>query len=792
MASNESSGSELNDNYHAAVDIVPPDYEIDVFCSESNTIKTIPLNHDDFSFNKYYTQDTAKLITYMSLHLARRNINYSNLLEYLLRRLVDNQRSEYGVIIREMESQLSYISLVEVGGKKFQKFVEGKCKWKNDIITFEVKRPVTFFNHGRDNLKIYASDHVLRDPRQFCQSREHEQSFPEGHPHLETLISIPIVHEGKFLATLVFANQNFPVTQVEEFVKNKFFEVYPFLQLLGKLTKQCIKYKETIATRITAEANANAVKDKFLATMSHEIRTPLNGIVGMITMLKDAGPLNKRQQEYVHHLTQCSFQLTSLMNNILDFSKMASGRFALVKEPFDFQDVINTSLGMIDACAKSKGIEIRSSVPQDIPILLGDKQRLIQVLSNILSNAVKFTNKGFISLEVTEEGIRRKKTQTRRLRFVIKDSGVGIPYHEQGKIFEVFHRSGQPGIETISGTGLGLALVKELVKLMGGEIAVESDGVKGSKFMFTVCFDEEVRVQSRSLMKVLKNAKILVVDDRTELRLQLSEMLFKWGCIPFSLSSAEEALTYIRNGAKLDTAIIDVYMPYMDGVQLVREIRCVNPDLPIIGLSSVDNIECEKHFDVYMNKPIDQATLFPALCECVKKGRKKNTGSLPRTAKQSSKTGLRSGADKKCFYQRRRKPRDKLRILVAEDDIHNSFVIKEMLKNLGYNSRRIKMVENGQQCVNEVKRRNYDVILTDIIMPVMDGVEAVKHIRQITTKNPPLIVAVSAAVSKTDKSRCHVAGVDYYITKPLTKDKIEDVLSRVVFENKALPQRFSP
>jgi CheY-like chemotaxis protein len=318
---------------------------------------------------------------------------------------------------------------------------------------------------------------------------------------------------------------------------------------------------------------------------------------------------------------------------------------------------------------------------------------------------------------------------------------------------------------TRNGTGLGLSIARELVKMMGGAISVRSEGIegRGTTFSFHVILEEEIRIDTLKAKhrEIIAGSKILIVDDRSEIRMQLTDMLFKWECIPTAVSSGEEALQYLRHNIDFDTAIVDICMPYMSGVELAHELKLNHRTMPIIALSSVELGADSTHiFDFYMNKPIDQNLLFPALLMCLNKRWEFSTNKL------LSKPILVPTPPPR----RSPRPKEKLRILIAEDDANNTYTMKEMLSYLGFSADRIKTVSNGQKCVAEVQRRPYDVILMDLVMPVMDGIEATKHIRQL--KRRPYIIAISAASQNTDKQRCQQVGIDGYLSKPILKERL--------------------
>lgn len=535
---------------------------------------------------------------------------------------------------------------------------------------------------------------------------------------------------------------------------------------------ESLNYFSTAVENMEKARHTDSVKDIFLANVSHELRTPLNGIVGMITMLKDAGPLNDKQQEYLTILMECSHQLMNMMNDLLDFSKIVSKRLALVKGPLDISSAVSSAVKMVEGKAKAKKLDLRINIQPQIPVLIGDGQRLTQIITNLLANAVKFTERGNVNLNVTAKLDERNDdlpyVKRWKVCFTVKDTGIGISREEQGKIFEVFHQSSDLNAAlSRSGTGLGLSICKELTKLMGGSITVESEGIegKGSIFSFNIFAEEEIKMQNlqENHKEMIKGAKIMAVDDRAEYRIQLTSMLLNWGCEPVVVASGEEVLQYTTKGIVFDVIIVDICMPYMSGIELAQELKAHNltNNTPLIALSSVDLTSGADLFDVYMTKPIDQNLLFPALLECLmkKKGRKISRSTSP-------------------FPKKEKKPRKDVRILIAEDDANNTYTITEMLGYLGFDKKNIKSVENGERCVAEVKKSLYDVVLMDIKMPIMDGIEATKYIRQM--KRKPYIIAVSAAVQNSDKQRCQQVGIDGYLPKPVLKEKLLAALSPVI------------
>jgi signal transduction histidine kinase/CheY-like chemotaxis protein len=743
----ESSGSSYNKSF-----------QIEIFNNLSEGIVKEFIDIDD-KWNTYNKEEyeLGKIANSICLNLLRGDINYDLTLEKILNKIIELLNSDIGGINAKSDPSLNSQSLTCLAlGEKTLGMLSSlsqihQCKSINGV-----------FGQSIINEIGVISNDVENDDR-------FKLVLPEGHPLIRKIITIPLKYQKEIVGIISIANSK------QDYNLDSVKTILPFVDICSSLLVKILDSKETLVSRIQKIDQVGEAKDKFLATMSHELRTPLNGIMGMVTLFSQAGPLNPKQRLYIKNLTECTVKLTALLNNILDFSKMSSDRLSLKKNPFSIKDAVDDSMKMIEGNSISKEIGLTLVFPnyKQLPIMIGDRQRLVQIISNLLSNAIKFTEvKGNVTLTVNTKLINKGGSGISakwEILFSIIDTGIGIPFQDQDKIFDIFYQSSNlsPFLSN-SGTGLGLPISQELVRLMDGKISVTSDGIpgKGSKFTFYIILDEEINISviQKDHVKLFTGARILIVDDRPEIRLQLTDMMFKWKCIPQAVSSAEEALQYLQHGLKFVAALIDINMPQMSGVELAQEIRGKYPELPLIGISSVDLKGGDTYFDFYMYKPIDQNSLFPALLECITNPRNK-----------LGKHDMRNTSRKK-------KSKKKLKILIAEDDHYNRFTIREMLLSLKYNKENIVIVENGIECVQESEKNSYDVILMDIIMPVMDGLEASKIIKRL--KNPPIIIAVSAAVQPSDKSKCQGVGIDGYLSKPIIIDKLEGSLKPLIKKSK--------
>lgn len=514
------------------------------------------------------------------------------------------------------------------------------------------------------------------------------------------------------------------------------------------------------------------LKDSFIATMSHEIRTPLNGIVGMTRLLLDDKTLSPKQQEYVKILKECSTQLMELVNDILDFSKITSGNITLYNQPFNLKECIEASIKVVEQRANDKHLSVLKDVPKDlIENVSGDQRRVKQVLVNLLTNAIKFTEKGYVKLSVKVDVESPKilepwETHQLRVLFEIKDTGIGVAPENQSKIFEAFNKVSLPQDSLSPGAGLGLAISKKLVKLMGGDIYVASDGKNGSTFSFDIILDDENDINKLLIMNkaIFADKIVLIVDDMEDNRILLMDILNNWDINTQCFSSAREALSYIKLNKPFDVAIIDIYMPHMSGIDLAQNIKQLGLKTPLIGLSSIGHdLKGKEIFDDFSIKPIVKNRLFQMLLKAFTK-----IGSSQPNISIGPRDKSKRGSLGPIRYKK-----EMIKIIAAEDDHYNQILLEELLKILGYKN--ITIVPNGKECVEYIKKERYDICLMDIKMPILNGYEATKIIKGL--KDPPIIIGISASVLESDREKCYNVGMDGYIPKPIEKDVLDRTIT---------------
>lgn len=574
--------------------------------------------------------------------------------------------------------------------------------------------------------------------------------------------------------------------------KNTNNQVFQYMYTIRDIHEHVLTEQNLKQQTIKAEQAYNH-KSLFLANMSHEIRTPLNGIIGMLTIIKDTN-LSQDQQECLGMVEECSFNLMTIINDILDYSKLEVGKITLEEKSLNLRDCIESTNDIIASKVYEKSIEYVNHVDQDIPnYVYCDGNRLKQILLNLLTNAIKFTDKGQILLNIScitfeeylyhaklENTLAEIETDTLYMKFDVTDTGCGIEEDDKHKLFKSFSQvDNRLTLKIYQGTGLGLVIAKELVDLMHGRIWLDwSEPAKGSKFSFVIRtkVSHECKVEDPTTDAILHDVNVLIIDDNLQNRLSIAGLTTKWGMKPHLFSSGEEAL-HITKMIPFDIGLIDICMPKMDGhgfaAKLREQTEFKNKTFPLVALSSLGEVR-QSPFKVQILKPVKEQKL-KQICIDLLKQTYKVRPKVNHTITTTDTNFLEEYININNLSQFK----DNIRILVAEDIYVNQRVIFVFLNKLGFTN--ITVVEDGAKCLDKIYENDYDILLLDIRMPVMNGEivmeEVIRFYNEHKQRRQPYVIAVTAYCLKEDKDRYVKLGFDDYIPKPISFDNLQTCLN---------------
>jgi PAS domain S-box-containing protein len=758
-----------------------------------NTVNEGITLSDESGFFEVFNPRMEELTGY-SLNEANDNPDFNRLLsstEDEYRRMLSNQK-ELSIANRGHESEITIRS--KSGEKKILLMSSSLVKYNDRKMILSVYRDITehkkaeqairssaerfriFFENnpiptGVVDLESYqflevnnaAINHYGYSREEFLAMNIMDLSSPEDVESLQEALKTIKTRESN-TAERKHCLKDGTVIDVHLSWHNLDFDDHDAMLIVAQDITESKRANEELRQTKEAAEIANKAKNEFLANMSHEIRTPMNGIIGTISLLADT-QLTAEQQEYAETIRLSGDALLNVINDILDFSKIVSNEIELEEHPFRIETCIEEIFDLFAIQADQKNIDLVYWIDEKIPqVVVVDATRLRQVLVNLVSNAIKFTEHGEIYIEVSKASVKDGKIE---LLFSVQDTGIGIPSDQIHKLFRPFSQIDSSSTRKYGGSGLGLAICAGAVALLDGHIWVESKSTEGSTFRFTINVSEHIkdsREQNLCPSLINKTKKVLIIDDNKMCRQIIENLLLEWGFIAHSVATIEEALSFIKNNQSIDIVIAEQTPTDYSGVRLKEEIRKANgkSDIAFIILA----LRAKRDQIVRTNDEILHVVLKPVRHRVL-------YNTLAALVKQSTDVPLSSTIG---VSTEKRAVLPPMNILIVEDNIINQKLIVRVLKIIG---EEVDIANNGLQALDAALKKKYDIILMDIQMPEMDGYEATRRIRTDVAKtNQPIIIAMTANALQGDREKCMEAGMNDYLSKPIQIDEVKRIIKK--------------